>query len=88
VLLTERLEARTHAGTISLFGERFVKTGRMPADLGRELHELKDLREHADYARGFAATEEAARRDASRAHRFCEAVRAWLVAGGWLRSRD
>lgn len=84
VLLTEGIEARSHQGAIALFGERFVRTGRLSAELGRDLHELKELREQADYRRSFAATEEEARRDISRAHDFCEAVAALLLAGGWI----
>lgn len=85
VLLTEGIEARSHEGTISLFGERFAKRGKLPTELGRDLHELRALREKADYGRGFQATEDDTRRDIARAHRLCDAVAAWLVGGGWLQ---
>jgi uncharacterized protein (UPF0332 family) len=84
LLLTEGLEARTHDGVRSLFGERFVKAGRLPADAAATLADLKRYREAADYRRGFEATEDLARRHVAAARRFCEALRSVLAAGGWL----
>ncbi|MBI5501258.1 MAG: HEPN domain-containing protein [Deltaproteobacteria bacterium] len=84
VLLTDGLEARSHEGVISLFGQHFALTGKLPRNAGRDLHDLKEVREHADYRRGFEATEVEARREIARAGGICEAAAAYLAAGGWL----
>lgn len=41
--------AKTHRGTWSLFGELFVATGRLDAELARAAGETQELREGAGY---------------------------------------
>ena len=50
LLFTENLKASSHKGVINLFGEHFIKTGRIKKDLGRELRRSYDLRQKGDYA--------------------------------------
>ena len=50
LLLVVGLEPRSHAGTVSLFGFHFIKTGQLDAKLGRALREIKEDRENGDYA--------------------------------------
>ncbi|NEX18189.1 MAG: DNA-binding protein [Halochromatium sp.] len=40
---------RTHSGLIGAFGKHLVKTGRIPADLGRTLNQVERMRLLADY---------------------------------------
>lgn len=49
-LRAEGSEARTHEGLRTLFGLRFVQTGRVPRELGRALTHLKEERENGDYS--------------------------------------
>jgi uncharacterized protein (UPF0332 family) len=42
-------ETRTHSGLIGAFGKHLVKSGRLPADLGRVLNQVERMRLLADY---------------------------------------
>ena len=42
-------ETRTHRGLIAAFGQRLVKTGILPAELGRALNQVERIRLLADY---------------------------------------
>lgn len=73
---------RSHEGVKSLFGLRFVKTGRLPAELASALRELKDERENDDYSVFPAITEEDARRAVESAEKFVRAVESFLHEQG------
>lgn len=80
LLLTVGLAPRSHAGTLSLFGLHFVKSGRLPAVHARALREAKEDRENGDYAEVvfFDASEVRERIDA--AGRLVDAAIALLAA--------
>lgn len=73
-----RAEGKTHAGLISAFGEHLVKPGLIPAEHGRALAQVADLRLAADYdvveTPGVAVIEVVARADA-----FVTAVKDWMM---------
>lgn len=50
LLLSAGLSARTHEGTLVLFGLHFVQTGRVDRRLGRALSRAREDRENGDYA--------------------------------------
>ncbi len=49
MLEREELSFSKHSATISAFGERFAKTGRVPAKLHRYLSSAQDVRLVGDY---------------------------------------
>lgn len=49
LLATISLDSKKHSGVISLFNVNFVKTGKVPKELGRLLLNAKDIREESDY---------------------------------------
>ncbi len=49
VAAADPAKTRTHSGLISAFGKHLVKTGRIPADLGRTLNQVERMRLLADY---------------------------------------
>lgn len=79
VLLTEGIEPRSHAGTASLLGLHFVKTGRMDPDDARLFTRIQKYRLEADYGRDFVLTERALKEDVAACEGFLERARA-LVA--------
>jgi hypothetical protein len=83
-LLVEGDEPRTHEGLKSLFGLRFVKTGRLPEELASVLRELKDERQNGDYSVFPAITAEEAQRAVTDAERFVDAVEAFLRSQGFV----
>lgn len=73
-LLSEsELNAKTHAGTWSLFAEHFVAPGVFDRDLYASARRLQELRERADYDAGDPAPDEATAAVAD-ARRFVDAV--------------
>ena len=49
LLLTENLSFTSHKGVISAFGERFIKTGLFPTEMGKELNRAFGKRQLSDY---------------------------------------
>jgi uncharacterized protein (UPF0332 family) len=49
LLSTEDLYSGKHTGIRSLFNEHFVKTGRVPIELGRFYSRMYDFRQKGDY---------------------------------------
>lgn len=48
-LMTKQLAFSSHKGVISAFGEQFVRTGELPASMGRDLSRAHDKRVVGDY---------------------------------------
>jgi uncharacterized protein (UPF0332 family) len=80
-------EPRTHEGVKSLFGLRFVRTGRLDPELASILRELKDERESGDYSVFPAITAEDATRAIAMAERFVAAIEGFLGDQGFA-TRD
>jgi len=80
LLLTEGIEPRSHAGTSSLLGLHFVRTGRLSPDDARLFARIQKYRLEADYARDFVLTNEALREDLDACTGFLARVRALIGA--------
>ena len=63
LLLTEGVEPRSHAGTSSLLGQHFVRTGKLSPDDARLFARIQKYRIEADYGRDFVLTTDALRED-------------------------
>lgn len=68
------LSAHTHAGTSTVFGQHFVKTGLADVSLGRFFATMVQLRQKADYNSVVNITEEDARDIVGQSHFFVEKV--------------
>lgn len=49
VLFTKGFNAKSHSGTINIFGQEIVEKGIVPKDLGRILNKAHALRQKSDY---------------------------------------
>lgn len=49
LLLNENIKAQTHGGTRQMFGLHFIKTGKVPKDLGKFYSDIFDMRHTGDY---------------------------------------
>lgn len=58
LLLDKGLSAKTHAGTIHIFGQQFVSTGMIDKKYGRLFSRLYELRQSGDYDDMYNATED------------------------------
>ena len=56
LLLSQKLEASTHKGTIRLFGQHFVKTGQFSSEFAKILSDAYELRQLSDYDADFTST--------------------------------
>jgi uncharacterized protein (UPF0332 family) len=72
-LSEEDLNAKTHRGIWTLFGERFVETARFDSELHRDARKTQSVREATDYDAAKVTPEEA-RRVVELADRFVAAV--------------
>ena len=84
LLLTEGLQAKSHAGLHDLFYLHFVRSGRLPTHLAKLFAGLQKFREQADYTRAFHFSVEDAGEECAHSRAICEALRALLVDGGWV----
>lgn len=82
-LAVEGDEPRTHEGLKSLFGLRFVRTGKLPARLASTLRELKDERQNSDYSVFPAISGDDAREALANATQFVDAVATFLADLGF-----
>jgi uncharacterized protein len=69
-VISEGLEANKHSAVISALGQRFVKSGRIAADLHRSLRTAFDERQLADYTLDWQVSLEATQARLAEAERF------------------
>lgn len=79
-LLTARKEETSkHGRAIALFDREFVKTGSVPKEFSRWLHEAFDLRQRSDYSPQFQTTEEDAKQILGHAASFVNEIKSKLA---------
>jgi uncharacterized protein (UPF0332 family) len=57
LLFSVGIETKTHRAVASLFGEHFVKTGKISTEMGRLVSRMQRDREDADYETGAVFTD-------------------------------
>ena len=75
LLLTEGAEPRTHEGVRTMLGLYFIRTGKLPNEVGRLFTRRLDDRLSADYSADAFLTSEDAEDALHQAESFIEAVR-------------
>ena len=74
--LEERdIRRRSHHGTISAFGDQFIKTGVVPREFHKYFHDAFDARLDSDYMSAPGISTAEARETLDRARRFVEICR-------------
>jgi uncharacterized protein (UPF0332 family) len=79
-LLTQGVAASTHKGLIAAFGERFIKTGIFPKELGREIGLAFEKRQLGDYEYALVIERAEAVAILESARRFVAEIEKWLAA--------
>ena len=77
-LLAKGLRASSHKGTISLFGEHFVRSGIFEGHLGRAINYAYDMRIVGDYGVTRPIAQEEAEDLLNAARDFVAKVKTWL----------
>ena len=80
LLLAEGKTFRSHRGMVALMHRDYVRSGRLPMDMGRILSTLSDLRSVGDYGGVTYVSQAEARVALREAQQFLEAVRSLLPA--------
>lgn len=75
---------RKHKGALTLFDTEFIRTSLLQKDLSDTLHRLFDARQEDDYSMVDPVPLEEAVGFISDAERFVQAIRDYLVGGGYL----
>ncbi len=79
VLLTKGIQASSHKGVISLFGQHFIKTGIFDEELGKAINKAYDRRLYGDYSIGFSITEQIAKEQLETARKFVKVIKKYLL---------
>ena len=87
-LLEEKLAYSKHSAVISAFGQRFAKTGHVPAHFHRYLIEAQESRNVADYDTGPGLNHDEAAEQIARAKEFIDlAKRTFATASPGKRNK-
>lgn len=80
-LRTRGLRFKSHEAVIGTFAREFIKTGRIPTELGRALRDAREERVDAEYGMGEAVEPGVAERVVANAELFVATVEAELNRG-------
>jgi hypothetical protein len=67
-----------HSGTIALFDQHFVKSGKFPVEMSKAIHKAFDLRQMGDYREFVDLSREDAEETINSAERFLKEVRRYF----------
>jgi len=79
LLATIGQETSKHSGVLALFDKHFMKSGALPAEMGRFLHQAFEMRQTGDYEEEAELTREDALLTLDAAVRFVEVSREKLM---------
>jgi uncharacterized protein (UPF0332 family) len=77
-LMTQGLSPSSHRGVLTLFGRHLIRTGILPAELGRALSRAYDVRLTGDYAVGVTVSRQEAQDLLESTRRFVAHLRVYL----------
>lgn len=84
LLLTEGISVSTHKGVISVFGERFIKTGIFGKEMSKTLSRAFEKRQLGDYEYTFVIKEDEAKEMSDEGRDFVERIAGYLEKKGAL----
>lgn len=79
-LISQNIEAFTHAGVNVQFQKIFIKTGIFPVSFGKTFSKIADQRMKSDYEIGFRASCEDATHTFREASEFVEAIKNFFIS--------
>lgn len=88
LLFSIGLEAKSHRAVVSMIGDHFVRSGRLPPQMGRLLSRLQRDREDADDATGAVFTAEEGGKILAEAEAFVAKVRELTSAAAAAKRTD
>jgi hypothetical protein len=85
VLLSEGITVESHGALKTMFGLRFIKTGKIDKKYGRWLNRLKDERENGDYDIFTSFDREDAKNSITEAEEFIQEKKRYLIENYGLK---
>lgn len=79
-LTSLELGSSKHSGVISIFDKNFIKSGKFPESMSKDLHKAFDIRQIGDYREMYQIDREQAKEILNSAGRFIEAVEKFLIS--------
>ncbi len=79
LLLAEGFETSKHSGVIAAIHQRYVRKGRLPADMGKALNWLFELRDVGDYGVMAHVSQDDAHQAIMAAERFIDSVKSLIA---------
>lgn len=76
------IQRAKHSGVVSAFGENFIKTGKIDAELGRALSRTMEDREESDYSESPRVDASLARKRLDESLQFVAAIKEYLADQG------
>lgn len=80
ILLKDNLEFRKHSGVIASIHQKFIKTGKLDKEFGKDLNWLFELRSVGDYGASIHVPRQEAEKAIVAAERFVEAIKKLIVS--------
>lgn len=84
LLATRRLGTSKHSSVLALFDREFIKTGLLPKELSKFLHNAFDLRQEQDYSEQPLLDEDTMHLALANAQNFVKVVNTFLFEEGYL----
>ena len=78
LLLNEDIFVKTHSGAKVKFHEHFIKTGLLPAELGKIFEDVFAMRQEADYDFSSDISEQSAKQTIDDAEEFLNGIKKFL----------
>lgn len=82
LLFSEGLSSSKHSGVMSLFERHWIKTGRLPVEMGKYYHGLFEHRQEGDYGDIVRFEKDDVQKWLAEARSFVERVADWLRNSG------
>jgi len=80
ILLKDNLDFRKHSGVIASIHQKFIKTGKLDKEFGKDLNWLFELRSVGDYGASIHVPRQEAEKAIAAAERFVEAIKKLIVS--------
>ena len=86
ILFSEGLSSSKHSGVMSLFERHWIKTGRLPVEMGKYYRQLFERRQEGDYEDTAKFEKDEVEKCLAEAHLFVERIADWLRANAGVEA--
>ena len=88
LLITEKIQVKSHAGVKQMFGEHFIKPGKINKEQGRFYAVLFSYRQDSDYLDFAEISREFTEQLLHESIRFVETIKTYLIQNNFLPTQE